>query len=88
MASYRVILKPSVEKDLRSLPQATVVRVFKQIEILQDNPLPRGSRKLSAAEELYRIRVGEYRIIYAIDKAGRQVIVYYIRHRRDAYRHL
>jgi mRNA interferase RelE/StbE len=88
MASYRVILKPSVEKDLRSLPQSVVVRVFKQVETLQDNPLPRGSRKLSGAEELYRIRVGDYRIIYAIDKGGRQVIVYYVRHRRDVYRQL
>jgi len=58
MASYRVILQPSVEKDLRSLPQSMIVRVFKHVEALQDNPLPRGSRKLSAAEELHRIRGG------------------------------
>jgi mRNA interferase RelE/StbE len=88
MASYRVILKPSVEKDLRSLPQSMIVRVFKHVEALQDNPLPRGSRKLSAAEELYRIRVGDYRIIYAVDKAACRVIVYYVRHRRDVYRQL
>ncbi|MBP7051622.1 MAG: type II toxin-antitoxin system RelE/ParE family toxin [Phycisphaerae bacterium] len=61
MASYRPILKPSVEKDLRSLPQSLVVRVFKQIKAMQENPIPRGSRKLSAAEELYRVRVGDYR---------------------------
>ena len=58
MASYRVILKPSVEQDLRSLPQLMIVRVFKHVQTLQDNPLPRGSRTLSAAEELHRIRVG------------------------------
>ncbi|HNS21473.1 MAG TPA: type II toxin-antitoxin system RelE/ParE family toxin [Sedimentisphaerales bacterium] len=88
MASYRLILKPSVEKDLRSLPQSVVSRVFKQIEALQENPIPRGSRKLSAAEELYRVRVGDYRIVYGVDKDARQVVVYYVRHRRDAYRHL
>lgn len=63
MASYKVIFKPSVEKDLRSLQQSLVVRVFKKIETLQDNPIPRGSRKLSAAEELYRVRVGDYRVV-------------------------
>lgn len=88
MASYRLILKPSVEKDLRSLPQSVISRVFKQIETLQENPCPRGSRKLSAAEELYRVRVGDYRIVYGLDKDARQVIVYYVRHRRDVYRHL
>ncbi len=88
MASYRVILKPSVEKDLRLLPQSLVVRVFRQVEALQSNPIPRGARKLSAAEELYRVRVGDYRIVYAIDKDHGQVIVYCVRHRRDVYRHL
>ena len=43
MASYRVVLKPSVEKDLRSLPRSIVARVFKQIEALKDDPLPRRS---------------------------------------------
>jgi len=88
MASYKVILKPSVEKDLRSLPQTLVVRIFGHIEALQENPFPRGMRKLSAAEELYRVRVGDYRIVYAVDKHDRRVIVYYVRHRRDVYRHL
>lgn len=88
MASYKVILKPSVEKDLRSLPQSLVVRVFGHIEALQENPFPRGVRKLSAGDELYRVRVGNYRIVYAVDSDGRRVIIYYVRHRRDVYRHL
>jgi len=46
MASYRVIFKPSVEKDLRSLPQLVISRVFKQIETLQENPCPRGGCSL------------------------------------------
>ncbi len=88
MASYRVILKPSVEKDLRALPQSLVVRVFGHIEALQDEPFPRGVRKLSATDELYRIRVGDYRIVYGVDPDARQVVVYYVRHRRDVYRRL
>ncbi len=88
MASYNVILKPSVEKDLRVLPAAMLKRVFQRIETLKDDPYPRGSRKLAGAEQLYRIRLGDYRIVYTVDKASRQVIVYYVRHRRDVYRQL
>jgi len=88
MASYKVILKPSVEKDLRALPPATLKRVFKRIETLENDPRPHGSLKLAAAEQLYRIRVGEYRIVYTVDSDSRQVIVYCVRHRRDVYRSL
>ncbi|MDI6451152.1 type II toxin-antitoxin system RelE family toxin [Anaerobaca lacustris] len=88
MASYRVILKPSVEKDLRALPQSLVVRVFGHIEALQDEPFPRGVRRLSATDELYRIRVGDYRIVCGVDPDARQVVVYHVRHRRDVYRRL
>jgi mRNA interferase RelE/StbE len=88
MASYNVILKPSVEKDLRSLPSPVLKRVFKRIQALADDPFPRGLLKLAGAEQLYRVRVGEYRIVYTVDSDSRQVIVYYVRHRRDVYRSL
>ncbi|HYA03689.1 MAG TPA: type II toxin-antitoxin system RelE/ParE family toxin [Syntrophobacteria bacterium] len=86
MASYKVALKPSVEKDLRSLPPSVVGRVLKQIEGLSDEPFPRQSRKLAGAEQLYRLRVGDYRVVYGVDKAAKEVIVHYVRHRRDVYR--
>ena len=88
MASYKVILKPSVEKDLRSLPSSVLKRVFQRIEALEDNPRPRGSLKLAGAEQLYRIRLGGYRIVYNVDESPAQVVVYYVRHRRDVYRQL
>jgi mRNA interferase RelE/StbE len=88
MASYKVILKPSVEKDLRSLPREVVKRVFRRIEMLKDDPLPRQSLKLSGAEQLYRIRVGEYRIVFGVDKEHLQVTIHHVRHRRDVYRQL
>ena len=88
MASYKVIFKPSVEKDLRSLPQSVVTRIFKHIEALKDAPFPRQSIKLAGAEQLYRVRIGDYRMIYSVDKNNRQVIIHYVRHRRDVYRHL
>ncbi len=88
MASYKVIFRPSVEKDLRSLPPSVVARVFKPIEALRDDPFPRQSIKLAGAELLYRIRIGDYRVIYGVDTDNKQVVVHYVRHRRDVYRQL
>lgn len=88
MASYKVLFKPSVEKDLRSLPQSVVTRVFKQIEALQEEPFPPQSVKLGGVERLYRIRVGDFRVVYGVDRNAREVTVHYIRHRGDVYRKL
>jgi mRNA interferase RelE/StbE len=88
MTSYKVVFKPSVEKDLRSLPKATITHIFQHIEQLKDEPYPRQSIKLSGAEHLYRLRVGDYRIIYSIAQEEKQIIVHYIRHRRDVYKKL
>jgi mRNA interferase RelE/StbE len=88
MASYKVIFKASVEKDLRALPQSVVARVFRHIEALKDEPFPHQSIKLAGAEQLYRMRIGDYRVIYGVDTEGNQVIVHYVRHRRDAYRQM
>ena len=88
MASYQVVPKPSVEKDLRSLPKSTIARVLRVIEGLSHEPFPRQTAKLEGGEELYRIRVGDYRIIYAVDRVARQVTINYVRHRREVYRKL
>jgi mRNA interferase RelE/StbE len=88
MAPYKVIFKPSVQKDLRSLPQSVVARVFKVIEALKDEPIPRKSIKLAGAEQLYRARIGNYRVIYGVDKDNKQILIHYVRHRQDVYRQL
>jgi mRNA interferase RelE/StbE len=88
MASYNVVFKSSAEKDLRSLPQAVVARIFKRLEPLAKDPFPRQAIKLTSTEQLYRIRVGDYRIVYGVDQHAKQVMVHYIRHRRDVYRHV
>ena len=88
MASYNVVFKPSVEKDLRALPQKVVLRFFDHAEQLRDDPFPHGSRKLAGTERLYRLRIGDYRLIYGIDQDNRQIIIHYVRHRREAYRQL
>ena len=88
MASYKVVPKPSVEKDLRSLPKPTIARVVKSLELLADDPFPRQALKLEGGEQLYRLRVGDYRIVYAVDQDAKEVIVHYVRHRREVYRQL
>ena len=86
MATHKVVLKPSVEKDLRPLPKSMVARIMKRMATLSDNPFPEQATKLAGTEQLYRIRVGDYRIVYGVDKAARQVIVHCVRHRREVYR--
>jgi mRNA interferase RelE/StbE len=86
MGSYNVILKPAVEKDLRSFSKKMLARVFGRIETLENDPLPRQSVKLEGSEQMYRLRVGDYRIIYEIDHEERQITVHHVRHRREVYR--
>ena len=76
MPAYDIVFKPSVEKDLRSLPKSVIDRVLKQIESLGIDPLPRGSVKLAGAEHLYRIRVGDYRVVYGINTKGKQITIH------------
>jgi len=85
MALYNIVFKPSVEKDLRPLPKSVVVRVMGHIEHLKADPIPRQAIKLSGAERLYRIRVGDYRIVYQVDARAKQVTIHYVRHRREVY---
>jgi mRNA interferase RelE/StbE len=88
MAGYTIRVKASVERDIAALPRDITPRTIQSIEALSETPLPFGVRKLSGAEHLYRIRVGDYRIIYAVHHAEQEVIILYIRHRRSAYREL
>jgi len=88
MASYNVDFKPSVNKDFRRLPKSVVERVMKRIEKLNDEPFPHGVEKLESVERLYRIVVGDYRIIYEVDTHAKQIMILYVRHRRDVYRAL
>jgi mRNA interferase RelE/StbE len=88
MGTYNLTYKPSVHKDLRPLSRALVARVLERIESLKSEPLPRQAIKLSGAERLYRIRIGDYRVVYEVDTQARQVTVHYVRHRLEAYRSL
>jgi len=88
MALYDVTPKPSVEKDLRVLPKSVITRVLERIEALKDNPRPHQSIKVTGREDLYRVRVGDYRIVYEINETAKKVTIHYVRHRREVYRGL
>jgi len=85
MARFELRFKTSVAKDLRGIPKQHVRRILGRIEALRDEPHPPGNEKLSG-QELYRVRQGVYRIVYAVDDPRRIVEVIRIAHRRDVYR--
>ena len=88
MDSYSINFRPSVEKDMRKLPKSLVSRVMKKIEDLGSAPFPHQVVRLSGVERLYRVRVGDYRIIYAVDSQAKQITIHYVRHRSEVYRAL
>ena len=86
MTDYRVYLARSARKELESLPDETAERILKALAALVRDPRPTRAKKLRASEDLRRIRVGDFRIVYALNDSAREVHVLVIRHRRDAYR--
>ncbi len=85
MANYRLTFRKSVAKDLRSIPPNDLSRILKRMEALADDPRPMGSEKLSG-QERYRVRQGEYRIVYEIQDKELVMIVVKVGHRREVYR--
>jgi mRNA interferase RelE/StbE len=84
--SYSVTFASAAAKDIRALSEEIRRRVGRAINGLEHNPRPAGARKLSAEEDTYRVRVGDYRVVYVIEDRARSVLVARIRHRRDVYR--
>jgi mRNA interferase RelE/StbE len=85
MASYELVFRKSVAKDLRRFPNDDVARILERIRALKDDPRPPGCEKLSGLER-YRVRQGVYRIVYEVQDRKLVVLVVKIGHRRDVYR--
>jgi mRNA interferase RelE/StbE len=83
---FEVVLERAAEKDLRRLSDEIHRRVIAAISGLASNPRPAGSKKLAGSKNDWRIRVGDYRVIYEIAETIRVVRVNRIRHRREVYR--
>lgn len=65
-----------------------MARIFKKIQLLRTDTLPENARKLSGSSGLFRLRVGHYRVLYAVDKISRVVTILSVLHRKEAYRNL
>jgi mRNA interferase RelE/StbE len=85
MASFKVTFKVSVAKDFKKLDRLAAHRIIKVIESLQNNPFPNASKKLVGSEHTFRIRVGDYRVVYIVNKDDREVEIQRVRHRKDVY---
>jgi mRNA interferase RelE/StbE len=83
---YTITFARSARKELQSLPIDVAERLLKKIESLTINARPAGSQKLSGAADLWRIRIGDYRVVYKIDDNRHIVDVTVVRHRREVYR--
>lgn len=82
---YAIEFNPGAAREFRKLPRDIQVKISRIIDKLAQNPRPRGVRKLAGAEDVYRIRSGDYRVIYVIRDALLVVIIVRVRHRSDAY---
>lgn len=87
MPAYRVEVQRSAERDLDRLSTMLFDRISARLIALADDPHPPGAEKL-AGLEAFRIRVGDYRVVYEVDDSARVVVVTRIRHRREVYRKL
>jgi mRNA interferase RelE/StbE len=83
---YKILVERAAEKDLARLPVQVHDRVITAIQGLAKNPRPSGCRKLTGSKHDWRIRVGDYRVIYEIADTIRVVRVNRVRHRREVYR--
>ena len=85
MASYRIEVKRSAAMEIADLPKSDCQRVVAKVQALADTPRPHGCEKLSGAER-YRIRQGNYRILYEINDESITVTVVKVGNRKDVYR--
>ena len=83
--AWRIEIKASAAKEIAALPRREQRRVVRAIESLADDPRPAGARKLVGGEDAYRVRAGDYRIIYQILDKVLVVHVVRVGHRRDVY---
>ena len=88
MAVFRLEYKSSVKKELRKLSKTDRIAVIHKIQLLAKQPHPEGSAKLKGSQNLYRIRHGDYRVIYQIHGSVLTIIIIRIGHRRDVYKKL
>ena len=86
MDPFEIHWRTSATKELRRLDRQVIPRILTVVEALAANPFPSGARKLQGTEHAFRLRLGDYRIVYEVVENIRTVVIARVRHRKDAYR--
>lgn len=86
MASYKIEWKNSAYKELQKLPRPMIVKVVAAVSDLANDPFPHGVKKLVGSEYTYRIRIGDYRVVYEVFENKLIIEIVRVRHRKDVYR--
>ena len=82
---YEILLEKGAERDFKKLPKNIQKRVLNQILKLKENPRPIGVRKITDSKNDWRIRIGDYRVVYEIDDKKKIIKIFRIRHRKEVY---
>jgi len=88
MSTYNIEWKNSATKELTSIPKEYSAKIFNDITELKENPRPDGCRKLTGSDNLYRIKINQYRVVYSIDDDVLTILIIRIAHRKDVYKNL
>lgn len=84
---YRIVIEKKAAKALKELPEGIINKVINAIDALKENPVPKGSLKLKGRfKSGYRLRVGDYRVLYTINEEYKEVSIFQVGHRREIYR--
>ena len=86
MSEYSITFARSARRELQRLPSSVAKRILERIEALTETPRPRGCRKLRGSGDLWRIRIGDYRVVYEVDDERTLIDINVVRHRSEAYR--
>ena len=84
--AYSVEVSPAAERQLKKLPAILQARIVRRLRHLGENPRPPGAKKLAEAESLWRVRVGDHRVVYELRDKERIIVVLKIAHRSEVYR--
>ena len=82
---YKVLLESRAEKDLNKLENDIRARVVTRLLFLRNDPRPAGSKKLEGSKSTWRIRIGDWRVVYEINDKAREVKIYRVKHRSEGY---
>ena len=85
---YGIRILPKAQRQIKGLPQDVQIRIRGVVDRLKQDPLPHGAKKLVAAPDLYRLRVGDYRIVYSVQGSLLLILIVSVGHRSEVYRRL